>query len=115
MFADSVYKGTEYEFYENFFPYTDRSEQILLTKTGRDDALKTVDLDFTDPFAAYGTVQSFCEADEKEEREREKAEEGNKKKSKSYFSLNLDDEDEDYKSKRGQEILGEFTSMFKGF
>ena len=115
VFADAGYKGTEDEFYENFFPDTDRSEQILLTKTGRGDALKTIDLDFTDPFAAYGTVQSFFEADEEEEREREKAAEGNKKKSKSYFSLNLDDEDEDYKSKRGQEILGEFTSLFKGF
>ena len=39
------------------------------------------------------------------------------KSDKSYFNLNLDDDDdyEDYKSKRGQEILGEFTSMFKGF
>jgi len=115
IFSNAGYKGTEDEFYENFFPDADRSEQILLTKSGRDDPLKTTGFDFTDPFAAYGTVQGFFDEDEREEREREKAEEGNEKKEKSYFSLNLDDEDEDYKSKRGQEILGEFTSMFKGF
>ncbi len=115
VFSNAGYKGTEDEFYENFFPDADRSEQILLTKSGRDDPLKTTGLDFTDPFAAYSSVQGFFDEDEREEREREKAAEGNEKKSKSYFSLNLDDEDEDYKSKRGQEILGEFTSLFKGF
>tara|TARA_R100001509_G_scaffold19795_1_gene10213 strand:- start:185 stop:3133 length:2949 start_codon:yes stop_codon:yes gene_type:complete len=115
VFSNAGYKGTEDEFYENFFPDTDRSEQILLSKSGRDDALKTTGLDFSDPYTALGTVQSFFDEDEREEREREQAEEGNEKREKSYFSLNLDDEDEDYKSKSGQEILGEFTSMFKGF
>ena len=37
------------------------------------------------------------------------------KKEKSYFSLDLDDdEDVSYKSQAGQQILGEFTSKFKG-
>ena len=115
VFSNAGFKGTEDEFYENFFPDTDRSEQILLSKSGRDEALKTTGLDFSDPFASLGTIQSFFDEDEREEREREQAEEGNEKREKSYFSLNLDDEDEDYKSKSGQEILGEFTSLLKGF
>lgn len=115
VFSNAGFKGTEDEFYENFFPDTDRSEQILLSKSGRDEALKTTGLDFSDPFASLGTIQSFFDEDEREERERERAEEGNEKREKSYFSLNLDDEDEDYKSKSGQEILGEFTSLLKGF
>ena len=77
---------------------------------GRDEALKTTELDFGDPFASLGTLQSFFD-DEEQAVDEEDA----PKQDKSYFSLNLDDEDEDYKSKRGQEILGEFTSMFKGF
>lgn len=117
VFSNAGFKGTEDEFYENFFPDTDRSEQILLSKSGRDEALKTTGLDFSDPFASLGTIQSFFDEDEREEREREQAEEGNEKREKSYFSLNLDDddEDEDYKSKSGQQILGEFTSLLKGF
>ena len=33
----------------------------------------------------------------------------------SYFRLFDEDETEDYKSATGQKILGEFTSLFKGF
>ena len=110
VFQKAGYQGTEDDFYTKFFPDLERSEQKLLTVGGRDEALKTTELDFGDPFASLGTLQSFFD-DEEQAADEEDA----PKQDKSYFSLNLDDEDEDYKSKRGQEILGEFTSMFKGF
>ena len=113
IFQNAGYQGTEDEFYTNFFPDLERSEQKLLTVGGRDEALKTTGLDFSDPFASLGTIQGFFEDDEENQIDTDRS---GTKKDKSYFSLNLDDDDdEEYKSKRGQEILGEFTSMFKGF
>ena len=110
-FQSSGFQGTEDEFYENFFPDMDRSEQALLTKSGKDSSLKTTGLDFSDPFASLGTLESFFEADKTEETE-DKPE----PKTNSYFRIAMgEDEDEPTtKSKSGASILGEFTSMFKG-
>ena len=110
-FQSSGFQGTEDEFYENFFPDMDRSEQALLTKSGKDSSLKTTGLDFSDPFASLGTLESFFEADKTEETE-DKPE----PKTNSYFRIAMgEDEDEPTtKSKSGSAILGEFTSMFKG-
>jgi hypothetical protein len=74
--------------------------------------LKTSGLDFTDPFASLGTIESFFDADEPEETT-DKPE----PKTNSYFRIAMgEDEDEPTtKSKSGASILGEFTSMFKGF
>lgn len=115
VFQSAGYQGTEDEFYNNFFPDLDRSEQTLLTKAGSDTALKTYGLDFSDPFASLGTIESFFGEDE------EPSDATTKTTSKSsdepgYFKLGFEDfaDDEDYKSKTGQKILGEFTSMFKG-
>jgi hypothetical protein len=58
-FQSAGFKGTEDEFYNDFFPDMDRSEQVLLTKSGKDESLKTSGLDFTDPFASLGTIESF--------------------------------------------------------
>lgn len=109
VFQKAGYQGTEDEFYQNFFPDLDRSEQTILTKAGSNEALKTYGLDFSDPFASLGTVESFF-ADEEEPSTTDK--EG----SSSFFSLKLDEDEEEtnYKSKTGTQILGEFTSMFKG-
>jgi hypothetical protein len=110
-FQSSGFQGTEDEFYENFFPDMDRSEQALLTKSGKDESLKTSGLDFTDPFASLGTLESFFGTDKTEETE-DKPE----PKTNSYFRIAMgEDEDEPTtKSKSGASILGEFTSMFKG-
>jgi len=109
VFQKAGYQGTEDEFYQNFFPDLDRSEQTILTKAGSNEALKTYGLDFSDPFASLGTVESFF-ADEEEPSTTDK--EG----SSNFFSLKLneDEEETNYKSKTGTQILGEFTSMFKG-
>lgn len=114
VFQQAGYQGTEDEFYENFFPDLDRSEQITLTKAGRDERLKTFGLDLEDPFASLGTIESFFPEDqEEEERDRTTS---NRDFSSSYFRLGEDeDEDEvDYKSNAGKQFLGEFTSLFKG-
>jgi hypothetical protein len=110
-FQSAGFKGTEDEFYNDFFPDMDRSEQVLLTKSGKDESLKTTGLDFTDPFASLGTIESFFDADEPEETT-DKPE----PKTNSYFRIAMgEDEDEPTtKSKSGSAILGEFTSMFKG-
>jgi hypothetical protein len=110
-FQSAGFKGTEDEFYNDFFPDMDRSEQVLLTKSGKDESLKTSGLDFTDPFASLGTIESFFDADKPEETT-DKPE----PKTNSYFRIAMgEDEDEPTtKSKSGSSILGEFTSMFKG-
>jgi hypothetical protein len=111
-FQSAGFQGTEDEFYENFFPDMDRSEQTLLTKSGKDSALKTFGLDFSDPFASLGTIESFFDSDKDKETTTERSE----PKTNSYFRIAMgEDEDElTTKSKSGESILGEFTSMFKG-
>ena len=105
VFQSAGFQGTEDEFYENFFPDLDRSEQAALTKAGTNQALKTTGLDFSDPFASLGTIESFFGEDNQKEETPTKS---------SYFTI---DEDENLptKSKAGQGFLDEFTSLFKGF
>jgi hypothetical protein len=111
-FQSAGYQGTEDEFYTKFFPDLDRSEQTLLTKAGSNEALRTYGLDTSDPFASLGTIESFF--DEPAPTTTSKTTDTSLD---SYFKLGLDeDEEEGYqKSASGEKILGEFTSMFKGF
>jgi hypothetical protein len=113
IFQRSGYQGTEDEFYENMFPDLDRSEQVLLTKAGKDKELKSYGLDLTDPFASLGTIESFFPEYQKEVDE-ETAKESAKDFYTSYFKIGEDQEEKPVKSKSGQALLGEFTSMFKG-
>jgi len=113
IYQKAGYQGTEDEFYENFFPDLDRSEQVLLTKAGRDDPLKTYGLDFSDPFASLGTIESFFPEDQEAALE-EARKDSSTDPYTSYFRLGEDDEEVDYKSNAGKQFLGEFTSMFKG-
>jgi hypothetical protein len=110
-FQSAGFKGTEDEFYNDFFPDMDRSEQVLLTKSGKDESLKTSGLDFSEPFASLVTIESFVDAEETE-----KTTDKPEPKTNSYFRIAMgEDEDEPTtKSKSGASILGEFTSMFKG-
>ena len=110
-FQSAGFQGTEDDFYKDFFPDMDRSEQVLLTKSGKDESLKAFGLDFSDPYASLGTVESFFTEDEPEETTDE-----SEPKTNSYFRIAMgEDEDEPTtKSKSGASILGEFTSMFKG-
>jgi hypothetical protein len=106
-FKNAGYKGTEDEFYENFFPDVDRSEQSALTKagTGTSFELTGLNINTSDPFAALGTIEKFFGDEDT----------GIPSKSSDFLDLGLEDDEEGYtKSKSGSQILGEFTSMFKG-
>lgn len=113
-FQSAGFQGTEDDFYKNFFPDVDRSEQSLLTKAGGDKALKLTGLDFSDPFASLGTIEGFFADDNTAEDEEDESSSTDKTDTSDFFSLGSDEEDTDYKSEKGQKILGEFTSMFKG-
>jgi hypothetical protein len=97
------------------FPDLDRSEQVLLTKSGRNDALKTSGLDLSDPFASLGTIEGFF-PEEKKEVDKKTSKETTKDFYTNYFRIGRDDDDEEEatNSATGQEFLGEFASMFKG-
>jgi len=112
VFQKSGFQGTEDEFYENFFPDLNRSDMKVLTKAGRDTGLEGFGLDLTDPFASLGTIESFFD-DDKEMTDEEKDFEKNRRS--SYFNIEDDDDDEwEYKPpKREDEVLDEFTTMFK--
>jgi len=112
IFQKSGYQGTEDEFYGDFFPDLNRSEQRLLTKGGKDDPLKTWGLDMSDPFASLGTISSFF--DEEDEAERTKEDDDIKKKQKSYFTFDDDDDWEYSTGKKEKQVLDEFTTLFKG-
>jgi hypothetical protein len=108
VFKSAGYQGTEDEFYEKFFPDVDRSEQTALTKAGTGSTFEISGLNFKDPLASLGTLEKFMAEEEDAPAEEDPS-------SSSFFSLGLDDEEEGYtKSKSGSQILGEFTSMFKG-
>jgi hypothetical protein len=111
-FQSAGFQGTEDEFYNNFFPDVDRSEQTLLTKAGANDPLKSYGLDFSDPFASLGTIESFFGDEDTASTGTSSSKDTDS--SSNFFSLGSDEEDTDYKSSTGQKILGEFTSMFKG-
>jgi len=110
VFQSAGYQGTEDEFYENFFPDLDRSQQVALTKAGSNEALKTTGLDLKDPFASLGTIESFFSSDDDDSKQTEEKSTSER----GYFTID-DDEDILPRTKSGQGFLDEFTSMFKGF
>lgn len=113
VFQSAGYQGTEDEFYKTMFPDVDRSEQQLLTKAGSGSNLALNKLDFSDPFASLGTIQGFFDEDQEPTSSTTTSEKEDD--ISSYFKIGFDSDEEDYKSSTGEKILGEFTSMFKGF
>lgn len=110
-FKNAGYKGTEDEFYTNFFPDTDRAEQEFLTKSGSKEGLQLVGFNTTDPFESLSSLSSFMGEDQ--DKTTTTYSSLSKTKTPNYFNLNLLDEDETSKSKSGQDFLSEFTSLFK--
>ena len=122
-FQSAGYEGTEDEFYENVFPDLDPSTQTLLTEVGEKGTFNLGGLgsDFgKDPFEAFATVSKFAGDDNMfglGKQKQEEDDEDDNESGSSYFSLGMpyDDEEEDYKSKKGSEILGQFTKGFSSF
>ena len=119
-FQDAGYEGSEDDFYDNVFPDLDRSTQSLLSQAGTQGTFGISALggfnENTDPYEAFVSVGSLLGDDTafnigKQEEKQEDKKESN------YFTLggDYDDEEEDYKSKKGSEILGQFTKGFSSF
>jgi len=112
-FQDSGYQGTEDQFYESFFPDLERSEQVLLTKGGKNEALEQWGFNLTasdDPWSALSELESYFGSDEKEKDDDEKYE----KKVKGYFTLDPEEEEWKPKKQAGETVFDEFTGFFKG-
>jgi hypothetical protein len=113
IFQSAGYQGSEDEFYKDFMPDVDRSEMELVTQATKDKGLQSSSifsgLSSSDPFEALVSMQSIFD-NEKQTTTSTKDETAP-----SYFNIFGDDNKEEYKSKTGQKILGEFTSLFKGF
>jgi len=112
-FQDSGYQGTEDQFYESFFPDLERSEQVLLTKGGKNEALEQWGFDLTasdDPWAALSELEGYFGSDKEDDEDDEEY----TKKVKGYFTL--DPEEEEWKPKKqpGETVFDEFTGFFKG-
>jgi hypothetical protein len=78
-FKGAGFKGSEDEFYEEFFPDLSKEEQQLLSKDGLQGFL---DLDLSDPYQALGGVEALLAGDEDED-----------KTSSIFFSFEDDDEE----------------------
>ena len=93
-------------------PDVDRSEMELVTQATKKGGLQASSLfsglSSSDPFEALTSMQSIFDTADKTKTD-------SKETTPSYFTLFEDDKDEDYKSESGKKILGEFTSLFKGF
>jgi len=116
VFKNAGFQGTEDEFYTNFFPDVDRSEQVALTKAGTGVGYDTKGIDLSDPFAALTSLGSLFETGETSDSTTTTTSKDTTK-TPSYFNLFEDDTADEsmQKSQAGQKILGEFTSLFKGF
>jgi hypothetical protein len=76
------------------------------------EGLTTEELNLSDPFSAFSNISSFFDQPEPTTTTT-KTKDTSKS---SYFNIFGGDEEElPTKSKAAQSILGEFTSMFKGF
>jgi len=116
VFQTAGYKGTEDEFYETFLPDVDRNEQVALTKAATGVGFTAGAINTSDPFATLVSLEDFFAKPQAAPTSAQEKVTARPSTSSSYFKLF--DETTDpalQKSKTGQQILGEFTSLFKGF
>jgi hypothetical protein len=113
IFKNAGYQGSEDEFYGSFMTDIDRGEMELVTQGTKPGGLTLggsyAGLTSKDPFESLASVENLFSDQEAAPTEEEES-------APSYFKLFEEDKtDEDYKSTTGKKILGEFTSLFKGF
>lgn len=119
-FKNAGYGGSEDDFYDEFFPDIDRTEQEVIGKISSDKGLEFALGDMDNPFQAFTSVSSLFGEDETAgdaafvEDEDEKEQLAASKS--SYFKIFEDEEEElPEKSEAATSFLKDFTSMFKGF
>jgi hypothetical protein len=117
VFKNAGFAGTEDEFYTNFMPDVNRSEMALLSQGQKgvdtEDSI-WASLKSKDPFEVMGAAESLF--DTTSTKPKTTTTSSSTSKTSSYLTM-LEDDDEtaNAKSKSGQQILNEFTSMFGGF
>lgn len=116
LFKKAGYGGTEDDFYTDFMPDVDRSEQQVISKTLAGKGLLEDMEDFSDPFAAFSGISSLMEEDASYFGADKDSEDSGKKAESSYFNIFVDDEEElPEKSTSAKSFLKDFTSSFAGF
>jgi hypothetical protein len=113
IFKNAGYGGTEDEFYSDFMPDVDRSDQQLIAQSMSEKGLSFDLGNMEDPFSALTKTSSlFGDEETVFEKNQDESE-----KETSYFNIFGGDTEEELpqKSKAAQSFLGEFTSMFSGF
>jgi hypothetical protein len=116
VFKNAGFSGTEDEFYTNFMPDVNKNEMALLSqgqKSTDTEGSVWASLKSKDPFEVMGAAESLFDTTSTKPTKTSTAKTS---KTSSYLTM-LEDKDEDAnaKSKSGQQILNEFTSMFGGF
>lgn len=120
VFKNAGYGGTEDEFYSEFFPDVDRTEQQVISKATSGKGLESAFGDMNDPFSAFTSVSSLFGEDDSSVggaafvRDREDEDQTASAQS-SYFKIFEDDEELPQKSASAASFLSDFTSLFKGF
>lgn len=114
IFKDAGYQGNEDDFYGSFMTDVDKGEMQLLEQGASEKGLQLggayAGLTSDDPFQALSSMTGlFGDTSSTATTSTDSSKTGS-----SYFKL-LDDEEEPTKSKSAEKILGEFTSLFKGF
>ena len=117
-FREAGYKGTEDEFYTNFFPDVNKEEQTFLSKAGSASGLQMASgLSSKDPFEAFSSMSNLFDSDDSSSTFTTSSGVTKKTTPSSYFNLDLGLDDTSdtgtTKSKSGQEFLDSFTSLFK--
>ena len=120
VFQDAGYEGSEDDFYDNVFPDLDPGSQKMLSQVGETGRINIQGLgdDYREnPFAAFGAISELTGDEEGIFGTQKKEKEPEKERESSYFTFDVDydDEEEDYKSKKGSEILSQFTKGFSSF
>lgn len=116
VFQKSGYKGTEKEFYEDFFPDIDYEEQKQLSKLTKGSTYDLIGVDADDPFAAFSSIDKLLGSKDGGFTDIFSMDDDDEDDSyySSAFTIGLDDDEDTTtsKSKSGASILSDFTTYF---
>ena len=122
IFKNAGYGGTEDDFYTEFMPDVDRSEQKLITQASSDKGIGLSPTDLADSLSAFTNISSLLGEDTSATDTTQDSTSTTTDKTtdqqSSYFKLFEDstaDEELPQKSKAAESFLSDFTSMFSGF
>jgi hypothetical protein len=122
VFKNAGYGGTEDDFYNEFMPDVDRSEQQVISKAFSEKGFSLTPQDMSDPLTAFSKISDFFgETSDPFQTEtttspKTTSSTATTSPESSYFKLFGDEEEQPLqKSGAAQSFLSGFTSFFKGF